>query len=209
MNVKNVERLFIFPASLITIKACFIQAEKRFKLEQCCKSFKRVSSLVEHRIIHAGVKPYKCNECGKAFNCRANLMQHQKIHSGEGPFQCKQCGKAFTVLVQLTRHQNIRIGEKSFWCVQCGSAFTPPYQLTQHQGIHTCECRSQGDLEHPCQVTTLLPCQGSSRSEFLVYPKATPDSRKRHKLSPPRNGPSKGKVPKEIAKAPTIVDRLT
>lgn len=65
-------------------------------------------------------------------------------------------------------------------------------------------CRAHGSLVHTCHGRFNRD-QPKSRPEVLVYPEAISDSRKDHKLRPPRNGPSKGKIPN----TPTFVDRIT
>ncbi|KAL4825324.1 hypothetical protein H8958_021151 [Nasalis larvatus] len=38
--------------------------ERPYKYEECVKTFKCFSDLINHKIIHTGEKLYKCEECG-------------------------------------------------------------------------------------------------------------------------------------------------
>lgn len=50
--------------------------------ENCHKSFRQKSHLVQHSRIHFGSKPFLCTYegCGKTFRQRAILSQHERIH---------------------------------------------------------------------------------------------------------------------------------
>ncbi|XP_021572222.1 zinc finger protein 479-like [Carlito syrichta] len=90
-------------------------------------------------VIHTGVKRYKCEECGKTFHSRSNLNQHTVIHNGEKPFKCEECGKAFHSHSQLTQHTMIHTGEKPYKCEECGKAFRSRGGFSGHKTIHSGE----------------------------------------------------------------------
>ncbi|NWV36976.1 ZSC30 protein, partial [Grantiella picta] len=52
---------------------------------ECWNSFRLMSDLIKHHMIHTGEKPYECAECRKSFRLSSNLIRHKMIHTGERP----------------------------------------------------------------------------------------------------------------------------
>lgn len=122
------------------------KAERRYKCENCGKSYVWKSSLVRHRKIHTGENPYRCNECGKNFHVRLSFIAHQRIHTGEKPYQCDCCGNCFRTKSSLTAHQIIHTVDKQFPCPDCGKKFRRQAYLRSHYRTHT------GERPHQCFV---------------------------------------------------------
>ena len=54
---------------------------KKFKCEECGKSYGRESVLKRRKFIHKASKPFKCEECGMSFLLKGHLKNHKLIHT--------------------------------------------------------------------------------------------------------------------------------
>ena len=82
-------------------------------------------------------KKYKCDQCNRSFKYSGNLRIHEKIHDGEN-YQCDECSKAFNRPDSLKRHVNIvHRGIKEFQCDLCEKSFSKSLSLKEHiQVVH-------------------------------------------------------------------------
>ena len=83
------------------------QNKKRFKCDECDKSFTRNGELTNHKRIHTEEKPFKCDECEKSFTRNGDLTIHKRKHAGKRPFVCDKCRKGFLQHSHLTEHKRV------------------------------------------------------------------------------------------------------
>lgn len=69
----------LFP--VVNSAALPTNAKRRFKCNQCDKSFTRNFHLKSHLLNHSGRRPYSCPECGKAFARGHDCKRHQELHA--------------------------------------------------------------------------------------------------------------------------------
>ncbi|XP_028649019.2 zinc finger protein 184-like [Erpetoichthys calabaricus] len=110
--------------------------ERKYKCEQCGKSFLQLCHLKKHRLTHLDYKPYLCTECGKAYSSQESFRAHLLLHKGERPFKCQQCDKAYGTKRDLREHEVLHTGKRPFSCDQCGKAFARRPSLRIHKQIH-------------------------------------------------------------------------
>lgn len=112
---------------------------KKFKCDQCDKTFFRRLDLREHKHAHTGEKPYQCEICGRCYATSSGLCYHKRIHRGE-KFTCATCNKVFTHQISLSRHLlHVHGSNKKFQCTvpECSKIFYLPSELTRHQIWHS------------------------------------------------------------------------
>jgi uncharacterized Zn-finger protein len=90
--------------------------EKPYMCAYCGHSFRYMSSLTRHLVVHSGEKRYVCHICNKAFTQEAHLKTHSILHTGEKPFLCNICLMAFSRKGNLKRHLQVHKGNKASAC---------------------------------------------------------------------------------------------
>lgn len=79
--------------------------EKRFKCEQCHKTYLTNHLLVIHLKSHDNLKEYKCEECPFETNSPYDLSNHVKrIHNPVRAYDCAKCSKFFKRRCDLRNH---------------------------------------------------------------------------------------------------------
>ncbi|XP_023170624.2 zinc finger protein 425-like [Drosophila hydei] len=146
---------------------------RKFKCDQCTKSFTSSQNLKRHQISHDGKRNYKClhcpktyhkqsklqrhikshsqdhrhlcGQCSRAFNCRSDLIIHIQTHSEARPFVCPYCQFAFKSYFHLYRHLRNHLGQRPFKCEACNKSFTTKWNLKSHMNTPN-RCAAQKKL---------------------------------------------------------------
>ncbi|XP_010880358.2 zinc finger protein 408 isoform X2 [Esox lucius] len=124
------------PVELVTGPKLFKTRERRYKCDQCGKSFFQLCHLKKHKFTHSDLKPYLCTECGKNYSSQENFRAHLLMHKGERPFKCQQCDKSYGLKRDLKEHEVLHTGERPFVCDICGKAFARRPSLRIHKEAH-------------------------------------------------------------------------
>ncbi|XP_030649643.1 zinc finger protein 408 [Chanos chanos] len=114
----------------------FNTRERRYKCDQCDKSFFQLCHLKKHKFTHAPLKPYRCTECGKSYSSQESYRAHLLMHRGERPYKCQQCDKSYGLKRDLKEHEVLHTGQKPFVCDVCGKAFARRPSLRIHRESH-------------------------------------------------------------------------
>lgn len=86
------------------------EEERRYKCNQCGKTYKHAGSLTNHRQSHTlGV--YPCAICFKEFSNLMALKNHSRLHAQYRPYQCPRCPRAFRLPRELLEHQQTHDGD--------------------------------------------------------------------------------------------------
>ncbi|XP_067295568.1 zinc finger protein 408 [Pseudorasbora parva] len=114
----------------------FTIRERKYKCDECDKSFFQLCHLKKHKFTHQNQKPYMCTECGKPYSSQESFQAHLLMHRGQRPFQCQHCDKSYGLKRDLKEHQVLHSGEKPFVCDICGKAFARRPSLRVHREVH-------------------------------------------------------------------------
>ncbi|KAM4632161.1 zinc finger protein 646 [Discoglossus pictus] len=108
------------------------QEERRFKCNQCDRSYRHAGSLLNHKKTHStGV--YQCSDCHKEFFNLLALKNHLRIHR----YPCPDCGKAFRIASHLATHRKIHEQGGPFTCSVCSKRFFTRSSFERHQLTHS------------------------------------------------------------------------
>ena len=72
----------------------------------CGKSYKKASGLKVHiATIHNKEKKFRCDECDKSFGRLDTLNKHKRLHTREQDFVCEFCSRPFNQSSNLIKHR--------------------------------------------------------------------------------------------------------
>ncbi|XP_075034982.1 zinc finger protein 646 [Mixophyes fleayi] len=105
--------------------------ERKYKCNQCERSYRHAGSLFNHQKTHrTGV--YKCPNCLKEYFNLLAFKNHLRIHK----YPCKDCGRAFRISSHLAAHRKIHEQEGPLSCLLCNKHFFCRSSFEQHQLTH-------------------------------------------------------------------------
>lgn len=71
----------------------------------------RSSSTASSGASNAAAKKYRCDQCSKSFTRSDMLTRHKRLHSGDRPFQCSECKQEFSRSDHLSTHVRTHTGK--------------------------------------------------------------------------------------------------
>ncbi|XP_053472430.1 zinc finger protein 408 [Ictalurus furcatus] len=110
--------------------------ERKYKCDECGKTFFQLCHLKKHKFTHSELKPYACKVCEKRYRSKESYHAHLLLHSGQRPYKCQHCDKSYGLKRDLKEHQVLHTGEKPFVCDVCGKGFARRPSLRAHRAVH-------------------------------------------------------------------------
>ncbi|KAL9879450.1 uncharacterized protein ACN427_011428 isoform 3-T4 [Glossina fuscipes fuscipes] len=101
----------------------------------CGNTFKGHSQLSAHKRLHKK-RRFKCENCDKSYPRQTDLNIHKRTHTGDRPYVCNICDKRFPVKVRLTYHLQRHPGVRHP-CPYCDVIYENRNQLKSHLFKHT------------------------------------------------------------------------
>lgn len=121
-----------------------LEQRKRFKCDECDKSFFGISALRDHKHFHrsGGQKCFVCGICNMEYDTRDALRSHVKRNHDEAGTKfkwhyCNICQGRFVSPGLLKQHMNRHSGNKPFECEVCHKTFHCLSNLTNHKVMHS------------------------------------------------------------------------
>ncbi|KPP79697.1 hypothetical protein Z043_100708, partial [Scleropages formosus] len=148
----------------------FDARERRYKCDECDKSFFQLCHLKKHKFTHSDFKPYLCTECGKNYSSQESFRAHLLMHKGERPFKCQQCDKSYGLKRDLKEHEVLHTGQRPFVCDVCGKAFVRRPSLRIHREAHRSKEANVKATKPKCNVCGKeLANSGSLRNHMRLH----------------------------------------
>lgn len=99
--------------------------------ETCGKQLPNKSQLSVHQRQHTGERPYQCMNCGSSFKCLSTLRQHEVVHY-EKKYSCEVCLRKFSRPEKVRIHMRVHTGEKPYNCLICHKNYQQKNDLNRH-----------------------------------------------------------------------------
>ena len=129
------------------------EKERKFKCEQCDKTYDRNTSLYQHiEAAHQGNNIFPCLSCRMKFQSEEKLKKHTKLkHDSKltsykqmKKYKCAQCIKSYISERELSLHiAVVHEGKKPFACELCPQKYTAKDSLLYHITLQH-ELKDQG-----------------------------------------------------------------
>ncbi|XP_018334663.2 putative uncharacterized zinc finger protein 814, partial [Agrilus planipennis] len=134
---------------------------RKFKCDQCGKSFTTKKLIRYHLMNHFGLRPFSCDVCEKTFRHRYEVTIHKRCHS-KPTFQCDICSKMFIHKSHLNVHRRKHTRDYVSYCNICNKGFISETAYKHHKDIF------HDDLLHVCEVCGARLRSVSSLNEHIL-----------------------------------------
>jgi uncharacterized Zn-finger protein len=113
----------------------FSEQPMRCPFKGCQSSFRKVSSLDEHKKLHQQEKTIICLMCGKYCTSKDQLRSHMKYHQ-QPKHKCSECDLAFYDSKQLKNHHTSKHeNARNFKCPMCDKTYFKSSHLSRHYKV--------------------------------------------------------------------------
>lgn len=148
------EKQFTTPGTLKRHVEGVHKGIKPFVCDLCGKSFKYITGLKDHKLVHTDECPFECPVCQRCFKNKARLKVttagkvlvplfntnpfqiHSDTHSAN-IYECSICGMKLKTRRTFNKHKLVHSDERQYKCDVCGSAFKRSKTLKAHLILHT------------------------------------------------------------------------
>ncbi|KAL3861044.1 hypothetical protein ACJMK2_007135 [Sinanodonta woodiana] len=117
-----------------------VSSDRHHACTVCFRTFRNKPQLIQHSLVHSGIRKHVCTYCERSFKQLCHLQQHLRTHTGERPYRCAEpgCKRAFAQLSNLQHHQRNhdeqvkKEASKNYHCVVCERSYTNESSLKAH-----------------------------------------------------------------------------